>query len=182
MATEPITEAEAKLHLRLNDDDPGISELGTYITAARQAVERYLNASVAQQTRTEILDAFPSGSGAIKLPMGPVQSITSIAYTDTDGNPQTVSSSILSEDVLTPAYGEDWPATQSIIGAVTITYLAGMMEGSPIALADKSIRHGILLVLGDFWENREAQFVGIPAQLNKTLDRILYPHRKGLSV
>lgn len=177
MATEPYTVVEAARHLRVDSNDPGYSDLGTYITAARRHVEEYLNASIAQQTRIKYYDGFPAANGEIKLPDGPVQSVTSIAYTDEDGNPQTVSSHILSEDRITPAYGESWPATRSIIGAVTITYVCGMMTGSPLALAEKDIGNAILLVLGDLWEHREAQHVGVSASINPTLDRLLHFHR-----
>src|SRR3546814_312813 len=152
--TEPVSLAEAKAHLRVTDDDPYISDLSAYVTAARKHVEALLNASIVTQTRTLELDAFPA-DGRISLPYGPVTGVSEIAYTDTDGNAATVDSHTRSKDVVTPAYGETWPATRDQIGAVTITYTAGMMAGSPATLADADITAAIKLVLGDLEDNRD---------------------------
>ena len=186
MATEPITTAEAMSHLRLDSDDPYIVDLPAYITAARQTVEQYLNASVVVQARTLVLGAFPPSS--IDLPNGPLISVTSVAYVDTDGATQTVDSgkyvarSLPLSDILFPDFGESWPSTRAIPGAVTITYQAGMMTGSPLALPQQDIRSAILLTLGDLWENREGQFVGVSAAVNPTVERLLHYHRRALGV
>lgn len=186
MAIEPITTSEAMRHLRLDADDPYLDDLLAYITAARQYVEQYLNASVAVQERTLVLDAFPSSS--IALPDGPLISVTSVSYVDTDGATQTLDSGKYVawirplEDALFPAFGESWPATQATPGAVTITYQAGMMTGSPLMLPHQDIRAAILLTLGDLWENREGQFVGVSAAVNPTVERLLHFHRRCLGV
>ena len=92
-------------------------------------------------------------------------SVTSVTYIDADGTVQTVDSgkyvarSLPLSDILFPDFGESWPATRAIPGAVTITYQAGMMTGSPLMLPYQDIRSAILLTLGDLWENREGQFV-----------------------
>lgn len=172
------------VHLRLDAGDPGISRLPDAITAARQTVEQYLNATVANRSWTVTLDAFPAG--AIRLPNGPVTAVTEIAYIDTDGAAQTVAAHRLVNyplvDVLTPAFGESWPATRDVLGAVTITYTAGMMAGSPLALADQDIAAAILLTLGDLWENREAQIVGTIVAVNRAVESLLHPHRREIGI
>jgi len=183
---EPITTAEAMRHLRLDADDPYLDDLDAYITAARQTVEQYLNASVAVQERTLVLDAFPPA--LISLPNGPLISVTSVTYIDTDGIVQTLDSgkyvarSLPLSDILFPDFGESWPATRAIPGAVTITYQAGMMTGSPLMLPQQDIRSAILLTLGDLWENREGQFVGVNAAVNHTVERLLHYHRRQLGI
>lgn len=178
--TEPITTAEAKRQLRLDDDDPGVTDVDATVVAARMTVEQYLNASIVTQARTHILDAFPDWE--IVLPNGPVTSVTSISYVDTDGATQTVASHIRSEDTITPVFGAVWPDTRAQIGAVTITYVAGMMSGSPETLDEKDIKAAILLVLGDLWENREGQFVGVATSVNPTVERLLHYHRRELGI
>lgn len=144
MTTEPLTVAEAARHLRVDADDPGYSDISALITAARQSVEQYLNASIVVQEHTLTLDAFPQAT--IALPNGPVLSITSVQYVDTDGATQTLASgkykltSYTLEDYLTPAFGESWPTTRDERGAVTVTYQAGMMAGSPLTLSHENIR------------------------------------------
>lgn len=185
MTTEPLTLAEAKEHLRIEDDDPYLTYLAGYITAARQAAEEYINGSIANQPRTYQIDAFPSGqSVVIRLPAGPVVSVTSIIYVDADGVSQTLDAAdyMLVSHMLAPAFGTVWPDTRAQLGAVTIAYTAGMMSGSPLTLERADIKAAIRLILGDIWENREGQIVGVPISVNPTVERLLNPHRRDLGV
>jgi len=181
--TEPISLAEAKRHLRLSDDDPGIDDLSGVITAARQAAEQFLNTSIVVQTRTLTLDAFPP---VLLLPNGPVISITSVVYIDSDGDQQTLAANAYSftsythSDYIYPIYGTAWPTTRNEHGAVVITYQAGSMAGSPAVLAEETIKSAIKLIMGDLWENREGQFVGVSAVVNPTVANLLYPYRRQL--
>lgn len=114
---EPITLAEAKLHLRIDDDagspsahpdDPLITGL---ISAAREWCELYSGLSLALQTielggrafhaasayRYNTSGVIGSSSTAysyyafyIELPMSPVHSIIAVTYTDDAGSEQTV--------------------------------------------------------------------------------------------
>ena len=97
VATEPITRAEAKLHLGLDDmsgSHPDDAIIDALITAAREYGEQYTKRALAQQTLEASLDAFPdSDDDRIDLPRAPVASITSVKYTDTSGTEQTISGS-----------------------------------------------------------------------------------------
>src|SRR3546814_3582103 len=99
-----------------------------------------------------------------------------------DGNAATVDSHTRSKDVVTPAYGETWPVTRDQIGAVTITYTAGMMTGSPATLAEADITAAIKLVLGDLWDNRSAGLIGTTFAVNPTVDRLLSRPRRDLGI
>lgn len=186
MSVEPITTAEAMRHLRIDSDDPQIVDLPRHIAAARLNVEQYLNASIVVQERILVLDAFPPA--IITLPNGPLISVTSVSYVDIDGIEKTLDSgkyasrSMKMKDVLFPAFGESWPSTQAIPGAVTITYQAGMMTGSPLMLPDEDVKAAIMLTLGDLWENRQVQFVGTIVSASSTVERLLHFHRRGLGV
>lgn len=152
-ATEPVTLAEAKLHLRVDgsDEDALISRL---ISAAREQCEQELDRSVAQQTLMLMLDAFPGG--AVLLPRGPVISVSSVQYTDAAGAAQTISGANYAIDDgqvdawLLPAYGYDWPATREQGNAVRVTYQAGY------ATCPDAIRQWILLAVGTMYASREA--------------------------
>lgn len=181
--TEPVSSAEAKAHLRLEDDDPGIDQLSRVITAARMTVEQYLNVTIVNRSRTLVLDAFPTGR--IVLPDGPVTEVTEIAYVDPDGLLVFANWRLTNyplTDVISPLYGEAWPSTRAVDGAVTITYTAGMMTGSPSTLANEDIKSAILLVLGDLWEQREGSLVGVAHTVNPTVERLLHFHRRALGV
>lgn len=181
MTVEPISLAEAKAHLRVDDDDPYVSNLPGIITAARQTVEQYLNSSVANQERVLRLDTF---TDVVRLPNGPILSVTSIKYIDTDGTEQTISVNdyVLVYNMIAPAFGLSWPTPRDQPGAITITYQAGMMAGSPLTLDREDIKSAIKLVLGDLWNVTEGSIIGAPISVNPTVERLLNPYRLDMGV
>lgn len=128
-ATEPVTVAEVRAQCRV-DDTAEDALLAVYIEAARQLCEEAIGRPLITQTWEQALDAFPAGE--IKLLKAPVQSITSVIYTDTAGAAQTMDAADYSLDKetypggwLLPADGTDWPSTDDVINAVKVRYVAG---------------------------------------------------------
>ncbi|HJT63076.1 MAG TPA: phage head-tail connector protein [Burkholderiales bacterium] len=144
-AEEPVTLAEAKLHLRETETalDALIQSL---IVAATAHAEDFTGRRLVTQTWDYFLDAFPCWGIAIPYP--PLASITSIKYVDTEGVEQTLASSEYLVDVksspgrVTPAYGKTWPSIRSQMNAVTIRFVAGY--GLHAAVPEK-IRNACLL-------------------------------------
>ena len=131
VASEPVTLAEARLQSKVDSDDTSHDALvGALITAAREFAEHYTGRALATQTLEGALDAFPA-EDFIDLPMPPVASVTSVLYTDTAGDEQTLSAA----DYALSTYGNArrinlaadavWPETQEIADAVRIRYVAG---------------------------------------------------------
>lgn len=155
-ASEPIslTEAKAQLRLEISADDDLVTDL---IQGAREAVEDITKRQLITATWKLTLDAFPA---EIVLPLPPLQSVSSIKYYDTDGNQQTLSSSLYSVDTqsqpgrITPAYGESWPDTRTINNAVEVNFVAGYGDaGSDVPM---KIRQAMLLYITWGYEDREA--------------------------
>lgn len=154
-SVEPVTLAQAKAHLRVEhaDEDAFIEAL---ITVAREEAEQQLDRSISLQTIRLVLDAFPAGP--IRLPRGPVVSVSAVRYYDADGVPRTVSSSDYALDDaqveawLLPAYGTTWPAARDQANAVEIDYVAGWSDTDCPA----SIVQWILLRVGTLYAYREA--------------------------
>jgi uncharacterized phiE125 gp8 family phage protein len=124
-ATEPVTLTEAKAHLgvTITDDDARITAL---IVAARMQAEQITRRAFITQTWQVKMDRFPTGR-EIVLPVGPVQSVTSVQYVDDAGATQGFTDFTLDaggQRVLLD-YGETWPASRTVENAVTITYVAG---------------------------------------------------------
>ena len=162
-SVEPVTTAEAKTHLRVDtsDDDTYIAAL---ITAARIYVEKAQRRALISQTWAWTLDEFPSGLTPLEPPHAPLQSVTSIAYTDADGDSQTWASSGYDVDTtsfvgrIVPGYGESYPGTRDEIDAVTVTYVAGYGAAST-DVPDTTI-HAIKLMVAHWHENREPVISG----------------------
>lgn len=129
-----------------------------YIGAVASKAESYLKGSVVTQTLELVLDGF--NCKKIKLPMGPVQSITSIKYLDCNGDEQTVDSSVYrltaSNEVIL-AYGKSWPDYRSDVDSVKIRYVAGYGDAD---LVPSAIKAWIMMNVATLYENRETVTVG----------------------
>lgn len=160
-SVEPVSVSEFKSHARIDISDED-TLLGTYIKAARYQFEEETGSSLITQTWVMYLDCFPTGD--ILLPRGPLQSISSIKYIDTDGDEQTWASTKYIVDTtsrvprIMPAYGESYPSTRSQNNAVYITFNAGYGDASTDVPAD--IVLAIKTLTAHWYEHREAVVIG----------------------
>ena len=154
-ATEPVTLAEAKLHLRVDgsDDDDLITEL---IKSARRFCEKFQNRAFITQTITAKMDEF---SDPIVLPMPRLISVTSVKYYDEDGVQQTLASSYYDVDTtsepgkITLAYNQSWPTIRGIHHSVEVIYTAGY--GAAASNVPEEVKSAMKLLLGHLYEHRE---------------------------
>lgn len=179
--SEPLNAEQVADFLRLDKPVQNIEFLDGLILAARVAAENYLNRTITERSRTLILDKFVP---IIDLPFGDVSAIVSISYVDSDGADQTVSSWILSENRLTPAFNETWPTTRAQLGAVTITYTAGYpdINSPPENSTPQNIVHAMYLMIGDMYENREGLAQGSAYQVNPSQINLMQPDRIDMGV
>lgn len=161
---EPITLAQAKLHLKVDvsDDDDLIEAL---IRAAREWAENYTRRSFVERTLELRLDCFPR---LILLPRGPVRELVSLQYLDQGGDLQDVPASLYQTDLyaeparIAPVFGAVWPVPQfGALNAVVATYRAGYEPGteSPTDYAENipsAIKAALKLLVGHWYEHREA--------------------------
>ena len=161
---EPVTLAEAQLHMRAEEteDDGYITSL---ISAARRRAEDTMQRAIITQTLTMTLDGFPIGfdggsyeTPAINLPRSPVQSVSAIRYIDDAGAQQTLATSRYRVDVtrlvarITPAYADYWPTTRPITSAVEVDFIAGYGLRASVP---PEIRQAIMIMAGTWYESRE---------------------------
>lgn len=151
---EPVTLADAKLHLRVDhaDDDTLIASL---ITAARQQAEHRTGRRVGLQTWVRSYDAFPGWS--LLLPDPPVTEVVSIQYEDPAGilrtmPPEDYRLRPLSEPAAVLPV-KAWPVALSAPGAVAVTYRCGITANDA---RWESLRAWMLLVIGTWYAQREA--------------------------
>lgn len=180
--TEPITLDEAKLHLRVTNDEED-NLIKSLITVARQRCEAVTNRALVSTTFELIMDSFPE---KIVLPMPPAESVVCIEYKDCEG----IEEEMPEEDyifynsepaVIIPAYGKSWPSFNPYPkGAVKVRYVAGYNSGEgPEFIIPEAIKEAMLLIIGVFYENREDILAKghIPKTLPLGVDALLYPYR-----
>lgn len=161
-STEPVSLALAKSALRvdISTDDTLIA---FYISTARSYIERICRPQLAMMTQTcsYVADAFPA-SDVLELRPYPLQSVTSIVYTDSDGVAHTISAN----DYLVATREDEpgriilkrtasWPTVELIeANGFVVTFVAGF--GSVDTEVPHELRQAILLLVGHQYENREA--------------------------
>jgi uncharacterized phiE125 gp8 family phage protein len=175
---EPLTVAEAKEHLRVTagEDDAYITAL---IKVARRQVEGYLGRRLITQTwdlnTSEFLDVF-------RLPYPPLSSVTSVLYTDEDGNTgQTVTSTIWTSDTDSEpgrvflAKDQSWPNLYGEEHAleVTVRHVAGY--GATSASIPDDILHACKMWVAELYNNRGESEMKI--EQNPAVRALLDMHR-----
>lgn len=154
---DPVTLAEAKLHLRVDvdDDDAYITAL---IGAAREMVEEVLRRALISQDWQLTLDTWPSSP--FELPLPPLQSAV-VDYTDLAGASHTLATTVYGVDSASEpgrVYlkdGQTWPSeTLAEAGGVQVTFTAGYGDAGEDV--PQALRQALLLLVGHLYENREA--------------------------
>ena len=103
------------------------------------------------------------GGQVLKIPLPPLQSITSITYLDSAGVSQILAPTAYRVDAVsspgrvTPAYGTSWPDTYPVSNAVVIRFVAGY--GDAAANVPQKIRQWIMAMVGSMNENRETVMI-----------------------
>ena len=152
-AAEPLSLAEAKLHLRVDhsDEDAYITGL---ISAARIACEERIGRTLINSTWTLTANSWDEID---ELPYPPVIAITSVSYVSPAGSTVTVPSGNYMLEVtdqnpaLMPV--DAWPEAKDQLNAITVVYTAGY--GASGASVPAPIKQWMLLAIGDMYAVRE---------------------------
>lgn len=188
-ATEPISLAEARLHLRLDTSGspashPDDALVTALITASRQHVEAVTGRALITQTWEQQHADFPV-TDRIGLAVGPTLSVTSVRYHDIAGTLQTLDSTVYRVllpvgDHALPATvelvdGKQWPAVATRSDAMQIRFVAGY--GASGSAVPAPLRSAMLLLVGHWYEHREAVNVGnITSELPLAVRALLAPY------
>ena len=170
-AAEPVSLAEAKLHLRVDfDEDDALIQV--LISAARQAAEMLTQRQLVTARWRMVLDSFP-GCGLMGVPAGqtftlpghailltksPVTSVVEIRYLDMAGIWQVMPAANYTVDNacepgrITPVFGQIWPIALPQIGAVSVIFDAGYGSAADVP---EGLKSWIKLRLGSLYAHRE---------------------------
>ena len=97
-AVEPVTLAEMKAHLRL-DDDAEDDLVAGLVKAARLMVEAAARRILVAQRWRMVLDAWPPG-GTVLLPLAPLMAVEGVAVFDAAGTAHPVPAQAIETDAL----------------------------------------------------------------------------------
>lgn len=165
-ATEPVTLAEAKSHLKVDHaaDDDYLTNF--VIPAARRYAETLTHRAFITQTWVLKLNGF--ARDPITLPRPPLSSVTSITYLDSNGDSQTWATSEYTAEKPTGehalhgqvwlAYGKTYPSTRGVVDDVTVTFVAGYGAASAVPIG---IKHGVFMLVEDLYRQRGSQILGM---------------------
>ncbi len=144
-ASEPLTLSETKLYLRVDSstEDTLISNM---IAAARFAAEAYMRRSLITQVRVLAYDNY--APAIIRLPFGPVQSVSSVKLISRTGVETVINSAYYT----LAAGNEKIISDSSLLGhRVEITYIAGYGDAADVPDA---IKQGMLAHIAMLFEDR----------------------------
>lgn len=153
---EPVTLTEAKAHCRVDAsaEDAIITSL---IPAARLFIEKYAAIALVNQTWRAYFDLKSAAAlyTYVSLPLGTIQSITSIKTYDTDNAATTFDSSnyYLSGNRIVLNDNCDWPTFRRVYDTLEITFVAGFGSASDVP---QPIKQALLMLVAHWYENREA--------------------------
>jgi len=179
-ASSPISLAEAKSHLRVDHSDED-THIQLLIDAATTYLDGYtgiLGRCLVSQTWDLYLDEFPTCEPSIQIPLSPLIAVSSVTYTDTAGDPQTVDSDDYTVDTITPPgwvvpdSSFSWPATMDAVNAVKVRFVAGYSS------VPAAIKAAMLLMVADLYENREPVIIGQTVNETRAVQSLLAPFRR----
>jgi uncharacterized phiE125 gp8 family phage protein len=182
---EPVSLAEAKLHMRveIDDDDTLIAGL---ITAAREHLESTSRPQLAMVTQTwrYVADAWPA-SDTLELRPYPLQSVTSIKHTSDAG----VEATLASSNYVVDTFGNpgrvrlkasaSWPSTTlAALNGLVVEFVAGY--GNTPADLPRRLRQSVLLLVAHWYENREPVVVSgaMPKELPLSVQALMQHWRR----
>lgn len=179
-ASEPVTAAEIITRLGITSGDVSSADMDALIKGARQWAEQYTERAFITQTWEKRLDAF--SADGIELARGPVQSITSVKYVDSDGAVQTLvaDTDYVFEDYsdpafVLPAYGTSWPSPRDEANAVRVQFVSGYGAASAVP---QPIVNAIVLMVGQALRGQSGLENNLyPASVPNAAKEMLNPYR-----
>jgi len=185
---------EAREFLYIDQNDYPDSDLTKMLAAARTHVEAILQRAVLESGWEYFQDSFfkeyfnESSSfvnldrtNAITIPRPELLAVSEIIYFDSINEEQTLPPEEYYVNLvgdflkaqIEPSEGNTWPSTFYRKNAIKVSYTAGWLVDEVPA----DVRHGVLISLGDLYENRQTNITGMSTSTVKTLNALLSPYK-----
>lgn len=172
IGTEPVSLVEAKTQVRMTNDDSEDLFIASLIMPARAYVERLTRFFWVAVAREETFGAWGE---FLEIYRRPITSVDEIAYVDADGANATYEGFIAPVGKfplrISPGIDNSFPALGTG-GAITVSYTSGALD----AWSEEYLigKRAMLLLIGDWFENRENFVLGTISQgVQFALDRLI---------
>lgn len=174
------------LKVDVSDDDTLIDDLIGAAAAHMDGRDGVLGRALLTQTWTLALDDFPCETwddpyAGIRVPLPPLQSVSSITYLDGQGVEQTLATSVYAVDtasqpgIISLKSGQSWPGVQDVRNAVTITFVAGY--GDTASALPRPLRLAAQQLVATWYDNRPSVVIGtISSVLPHAFPRLIAPY------
>ncbi len=159
IASPPALDSKALEDFRLQVREASTAfddELTRNLNAAVSVLQKELNRQFLNATAVYTRERFPPGKDHLFLPPSPLVSVTSLTYTDGDGNSQTWSNTLYDVIInqepgwVEPVQDESYPqGTRDVI----VTYVSGY--GATWGTVDDSIRQVVLMLAETFFRGTD---------------------------
>lgn len=178
-SAEPLDLSDVKTWLRVDDthEDITITEL---MRAARVKVETDTGLALLTQSWTWTLDALPP-DGVLRVPVGPLASVTSITSYDTADASSTVSTAVYRVDTggvpgrIVLKEGQTWPSGLRPQGGLSVVFVAGW---SDVDNVPAELMHAMRLLVAHWFAHREPVLSGTSsAAVELTYEALIAPYR-----
>ena len=156
-ADKPLSLAETKIHLRVDEDQTtDDAYIYSMIDAATNMAEAYTGRALITQTWDMFTDFMPTYE--FEIPKPPLISVTHIKYINPSGTLTTIPALEYQVDTVSgrirSAYGYYMPSTRNDYNAVQVRFIAGY--GPDPSNVPGAIRHAMLMIIGHLYEHRES--------------------------
>lgn len=177
-ASYPVELGDVKAQLRVDstDDDDQITNLIGVATAKLDGWSGTLGRCLMTQSWKISYSRFWHGGYGLRLPLAPVQSVTTVTYYDKNGDAQTLDADgyrLLTDargGYIALAIGEKWPETAPRIDAVTVEFVTGYGDADDVPAP---IRQAITVLVQQMYDK-----FADPDTAKACLDGLLDPYRK----
>ncbi|MBL0374030.1 phage head-tail connector protein [Rhizobium sp. KVB221] len=179
-AEMPISLVEAKTHLRVDhsDDDTLIAGLIASAVDHLDGWTGILGRALVTQTWRQDFPQFCFRN--LPLPLAPAVSVVGISYFDGENVQQTLADTVygLSSDALGAFVAlkpdQTWPKTYPRPDSVSVIYVAG----ADVADVPAALKVAILLLVGNWYENRSATSTTAMMALPFAVNALVAPYRR----
>ena len=174
-AVHPISVAEATKQIGVPEGDAYIEDdVRRLIPAAVELVQQRTGRQLVNATWDLRLDHWPCGLDPILIPRNPLSSVTSITYSDTSGNSQTLATTVYMA-ITSREPGEirlknaqSWPSLYGQSDVIVVRFVAGY--GAAASSVPETLKRACLLQLQILWDDEHREDT---TKANERLDHLL---------